>query len=403
MTHYELTKLQIECSSLRLPVEMGIRRQARLPDRKRSDAFWAAFDALQIVYDVFWHEDGKRIVIVGPPPQNLASLWKKAKVTALPSGQELGIRSYTSLSTMLIETTPAPAGTEYIQLDFAGRSFDLAVQPNFSQLTQNSRVLFSMSKNNDLSWIRYWADWHVRLHGTDTVFLFDNGSDRYDFNEIEATLASVEGLRAVGVIRFPHPFGAFDTVVKVNPYWAHFAQISSMSIVLRRLAARANGLLNCDIDELANAPGGRPLYDVVSETREGLLILPGRWVEPDVSAADQALTDAVAHEQFTLVQQDEKLRNSSPVKWILDPRRAWVRSLAVHPYWHWIHKRPLFGKTFLEGAFFWHFRGINTGWKDKSRLSSRTDTDNLIVDNQLVLAKAGIANSLKKGLEIDER
>lgn len=380
--------LSIDCTGLRLPPEMGLARHTRRSTRTRPDAFIAAFDALQLVYDVFWHADGKRIVIVGPPPRNLEKHWKTAKVSALPSGRRLNLRLNKSLSTMLVETAPAPADTDRIELEFAGRTFVLPVQPNLSQKLAGARVLFSMSKNNDLNWIRYWADWHARLHGTDTVFLFDNGSDHYGTKEIEAALASVKGLRTVGVISFPHLFGAFDPAVKLNPFWAHFAQISSMSIVLRRLAGKAQGLLNCDVDELANAPDGRSLYAAVADAQAGLIILPGRWVEPNMVATTPRATGMATHEHFSLVHLNDDLRDSSPVKWILDPNRNWTASLGVHPYWHWIHKRPPFSKSFVKGAFFWHFRGINTGWKDTGRMDNRMDADKLVVDQELLQVRA---------------
>ncbi len=366
----------------------------RHPLRERPEAFEAAFDELQIVYDAFWHLDGKGILLVGPPPLNLQRYWKTAQVLALPSGERLGVRIHSSLSTMIIELRGAPADTDCIELQFAGRTFTLPVQANLSRQTTGARVLFSMNKNNDLSWIRYWADWHVRMHGTDTVFLFDNGSDRYGPKDIEDTLAGVNGLRSIGVIDFPHVFGAMDPAVKLNPFWAHFAQISSMGIVLRRLAGSARGLLNCDIDELANAPEGRSLYDVVARTPKGLLILNGRWVEPNQPETPLPLPgESEAHGQFSLINRDSKLSDSSPVKWILDPGRSWITSLDVHPYWHWIHKRPPFGKSFVKGAFFWHFRGINTGWKDKRRMSSRVSASDLVVDKELVSARAKIGSA----------
>jgi hypothetical protein len=42
---------------------------------------------------------------------------------------------------------------------------------------------------------------------------------------------------------------------------------------------------------------------------------------------------------------------------------------------HWIEGRPAFGKTSFEDVFYWHFRGINTRWKD-----NRTDYDHLTGD-----------------------
>jgi hypothetical protein len=52
-------------------------------------------------------------------------------------------------------------------------------------------------------------------------------------------------------------------------------------------------------------------------------------------------------------------------KWALDPSRRWVRKLSVHPYWHWIEGRPIFAKSMPEDALYWHFRGINTNWKQQ--------------------------------------
>ena len=60
---------------------------------------------------------------------------------------------------------------------------------------------------------------------------------------------------------------------------------------------------------------------------------------------------------------DEKARFCRAGKWAIDPSRSWLQRLRVHPYWHWIEGRPLLAKRYAGGAYFWHFRGINTGWK----------------------------------------
>ena len=70
-----------------------------------------------------------------------------------------------------------------------------------------------MNKNNDLAWIREWATFHQRLHGTDTVILYDNGSTAYAVDDVIETLRSVPGLarvanRAAGIV-----VGKFGTAV----------------------------------------------------------------------------------------------------------------------------------------------------------------------------------------------
>lgn len=376
-------KLSIECSSISLPEDGPLQRHARHPRRTRPQDFYRSFDARQLLYDVFWDHEGKRILAVGPAPRNLKVHLARARWLAMPSGQQLTVTIHASISTMVVEMNGAPQGTSELQLQMDDMNWTVPVSENLQSRTAGSKILFTMNKNNDLVWIREWAEWHVKLHGTDTIFIFDNGSNLYDLEDIETVLEGVSGLTRYGVIDFRHKFGPIDPAVKIDPYWARFAQISSMNIVLRRLGRHAKGLLNLDIDELANAPEGRSLYDVVEHVGEGLLILPGRWVEPN-KTSDGTGTGILSHSAFSLIHKDPKEGDSSPVKWILDPKRDWVDKLNVHPYWHWVRGRPLFGKSLMPEALFWHFRGINTGWKTNSRSKPRHPDTELTVDQELV-------------------
>jgi hypothetical protein len=231
-----------------------------------------------------------------------------------------------------------------------------------------AKILFGMNKNNDLAWIREWARFHQRLHGTDTVILYDNGSTAYSVGEIVATLRAIPGLAHVAVPVWPQPFGRTDPAVRLNPYWAHFPQIASMSAVLRRYGAQAAGILNADIDELVEAPGGRSIYDVASSLKHGLAVFRGRWIE--AMPLGEPATD---HRGYGLLQRDPRRAKSRPNKWALDPRRPWVANLKVHPYWHWIDGRPMFSKVTPDGARYWHFRGINTNWKRTAEPVARED------------------------------
>jgi hypothetical protein len=146
----------------------------------------------------------------------------------------------------------------------------------------------------------------------------------------------------------------------VNPYWSHFLQIASMSVVLRRFGAAAFGLLNCDIDELAATHSSRPIYDLLAEARRGLVTFRGQWVEPLAEGDGNR-----SHRVFSKRLADPAGARSGPSKWVLDPKRDWVHNLGVHPYWHWVHGRPWFGKSMPADAFYRHFRGINTNWKER--------------------------------------
>ena len=381
MTGNELAPVSLDTS--RSPIVLSddsrLTRKPRWSLRARPRAFLEAFESKLLAYDVFWSSEGDRILMVGPPLLNLGNAVRSAIFRALPSGKRILPRCHTSLSTTITELVGAPPDTKSVDVAIGDSQFEVEVQPNFSASLSGARILFSINKNNELDWIDEWARWHVLNHGTDTVVLFDNGSDRYTTEDIAVRLSRVPGIASYAVIAMPHRFGQVDPAVISNPYWPLFLQISTMSIVLRRFGMAAAGLINCDIDELANPPDGQSLYDVCQASKSGLVILRGRWIEAVRSAG---APDEVRHRHFPFKLVDDN-RPSSPAKWVLDPKRDWVKNLSVHPYWHWVHGRPPFSKTRLEEAFYWHFRGINTGWKDTSRPVSTTERGGLVHDARL--------------------
>ncbi|MGV3651448.1 MAG: hypothetical protein ACO1OK_08490 [Devosia sp.] len=352
-------------SALLLPADLELRRRPRLARRARPPAFLEAFEARALYYDIFWHADGRRVLLIGPPPVNLKGVYRSARFRALPSGRQLKARRYPSLSVMTTALMDVPADTTAIAVSIGGIEMEAPLGPNLSSAFAGRRVLFTMNKDNDLAWIRFWAAHHAAQHGTDAVVVFDNASGRYAPRDIIATLCDVPGVQVVSVPSWPWVFGRTDPAVSVDPYWAHFLQIASMGVLLRRFGAMAEAILNCDIDELAHAPDGASLYALARGTSHGLLAMKGQWVEP---VPEQGISPR-DHADFPFRLRDEKARYCRAGKWAIEPSRPWLQRLGVHPYWHWIEGRPLLAKRYAGGAFFWHFRGINTGWKEDRQAS----------------------------------
>jgi hypothetical protein len=347
--------LPVESSFATLSAGSALVRKPRLERRTRPQSFHDAFDGRTLFYDCFWYGDDT-ILLVGPPPLNLAGELKRARFVAVPSGTVLRARFHASLSTMVTALTGAPAGTKGIRFSLAGEDFELAVQPSAARELAGRRLLFAINRDNELGWIREWAEFHARVHGTDAVIVIDNGSTRYSTAELTAVLREVPGLAHVGVPSWPHRFGPIDPAVKVNPFWPRFLQIGSMSVVLRRYGMRAAGLLDCDIDELAGTRSGRSIYELAQQSRGGLVAFRGQWIEA-VPAGGRR------HRDFRQSREDPQLATSANRKWALDPSRRWVNRLSVHPYWHWIEGRPFWAKAMPDEAFYLHYRGINTNWK----------------------------------------
>ena len=361
-----------------LPEDSPLQRLPRRPQQRRPKEFMDRFESRALVYDCFWHADGETVLLVGPPPMNLEPALRQAEYLAQPSGMRLRPTYHASLSTMITALAGAPAGTTGVRLSLHRQVFDMAVQPNHSAELAGRRVLFTMSKDNELGWIAEWARWHQRLHGTDAIVLFDNGSSRYGTGEIEETLLGVDGIDRVAVLRWPYVYGMTDPALRVNPFYILFLQVSSMSVALRRFGAAAAGLLNCDIDELVSTPPGTTIYELCQRSRRGLVVMRGRFMEAE---ADPGLSaEQRTHRHYTTYLADPRHAASRPSKWILDPQRSWVRNLAVHPYMHWIEHRPWFSKTTPTGVFYRHFRGINTNWKQLRTQARHASPDELVQD-----------------------
>ena len=377
-------------SSAFLPEGSALRRLPRGPRRPRAkDFILNKFETRALVYDAFWHADGERILLVGPPPLNLEPEIAKAHYLALPSRMPLRFAYHTTASVMLTELAGAPPGTTAIEMQLEAERFELRVQPNSSADLAGRRVLFTMSKDNDLAWIREWAHYGAAIHGVDAIILFDNGSTRYEPAEIEATLRTIRGIERAAVISWPYRYGATDLAAIPNPYYGLFLQIASMSVVLRRYAARAFGILNCDIDELPFSPAGETVFDLANASPHGLVVMRGQFVEAITSRRLHGRVPV--HRDYLSRRRDPLARLSRPRKWTLDPNRDWVADLDIHPYMHWIEGAAWYRKTQPPGLFHWHFRGINTNWKENRTDSSHLTSADLEPDTRLAAVMSSLA------------
>tara|TARA_R100000365_G_C2744896_1_gene73644 strand:- start:2161 stop:3327 length:1167 start_codon:yes stop_codon:yes gene_type:complete len=371
---------RVQLSFAALSADNPVKRLPRSPRRPRPAGFWTAFEDRALYYDAFRAENGRDVLLVGPTPLNLRAGLEAARYSALPSGAALGAELFPSRSTMLTRLADVPDDASAVRVEAFGEIFDLAIQPNFSASLSGARILFTINKNNRLEWVADWANWHASLHGTDTVILFDNGSTEYTIDKLEATLAAVEGLKTVIVIDVPHKFGPIDTSVLVTKFYPRFLQISMTNLALRRFGMRAEGLLDCDIDELAWA-GGQSAYERAELSALGVVRMRGRWIEatraPDAPARHHAFRHRLADFRHRL----------SPSKWVLDPRREWVRSLEVHPYLHRIHGAPPAARKHDDKTVFFHFKGINTNWKEERTTIKGVDIEALVEDEDLQAAR----------------
>ncbi len=347
-------------SAIFLPESSSLRRLPRAHKRKRGQKFWDGFEDKALIYDLFWHFDGERVLLIGPPALNLERHWRSAKFIALPSGKPLSPVFHHVRSTLTVALQQVPPQTRQIQLEFAGETFVAAIQPNMVKEFADARVLFTMSKDNCLTWIAEWALFHHITHGANAVILIDNGSETYRPEDVAKTLAGVPGIDKVLVISWPYKYGPHDPGVVFHRFWANFLQVASFAVILRRFGRRAFGLLNVDIDELAGPLAGTNIFQAARESQDGYFRLLGHWVEA-VPEPDY-VEDAPGHPAYRNVRRDIRHRLNAK-KWGLDPTRSWLDDLDVLPSVHRVMNISKEMSARAPRGHFWHFKGINTNWK----------------------------------------
>ncbi len=351
-------------SAVFLDSQAELSRIPRVPGRQRPPRFYQQFEDKALFYDCFWHHNGTDVLLVGPPPMNLLEHYGQARFIAKPSGKELTAEFFPSRSTMTTRLAGVPPETTHIGMSFANQTFEVVVQTSLVNELACARILFSMNKNNELQWICDWVAYHVQHHRADSVVLFDNGSSQYGPDELEQALAQIEGLKRLVLFSWPYRFGRTDNRVFTYHYWAHFLQISSMGVVLRRLGMKAEAILNCDIDELVAPVVDGDVFQLAQSAPFGVASLSGRWVEavaaPDSSGRTRP--EGFRHGDFTYLRRDPS-RYLCPKKWACDPKQDWLENLNVFPYWHRIMGAPERKITEKPVCSFWHFRGISTNWK----------------------------------------
>ena len=68
-------------------------------------------------------------------------------------------------------------------------------------------VLLTLSKDNEIRWIRDWVTFFARRHECDAVLLYDNASTRYGSVDIYTAISSVPGIKACVVVHWPYKYG----------------------------------------------------------------------------------------------------------------------------------------------------------------------------------------------------
>ncbi|WP_224824436.1 hypothetical protein [Cognatishimia sp. MH4019] len=334
-----------------LPVD-GPRRDHIVEAQYRPEGYDAGYDFSTLWYDAIW--DGRDVVLTCPRLLNLARLFKTGTVLldALPAARPR-ISTHRRHDIVRINAPLQPA-----HLSLRAEDMDLStpiMRADWNRF-RGKNVHLAISRDNDLIWLKDFAQYHIVEHGLQAMIVIDNGSTAYTPEELAQTLLST-GLEDVLILPAPFAYGPFG--LKPFSRRAKFLQTALLNAVRMRYLSRARAVLNCDIDELVWSKSGS-IFDLARKSLLGAVTFPGIWRFP-----------VEGHEGFARHRDHlgiiEDVGPCPPKSCIVPTGPLRRLQWDVHGF----ELPPLARLTRTSRAGYWHFRAISTNWKQFDRLSRR--------------------------------
>ncbi len=334
-----------------LPAD-GPRRDHIVEAQYRPEGYDAGYDFSTLWYDAIW--DGRDVVLTCPRLLNLAQLFKTGTILldAQP-GATPRIRTHRRHDIIRIKAPLQPA---HLSLRAEAIELSSPVARTDPNRFRGKNVHIAISRNNDLIWLKDFAQYHIAEHGLQAMIVIDNGSTAYTPQALAEALLSA-GLDDVLILPAPFAYGPFG--LKPFSRRAKFLQTALLNAMRMRYLSRARAVLNCDIDELVWTKSGS-IFDLARKSLLGAVTFPGIWRFPVEGH------DGFARHRDHLGIIDEV--GPCPPKSCIVPTGPLGRlQWDVHGF----ELPPLARLTRTARAGYWHFRAISTNWKQFDRLSRR--------------------------------
>jgi SAM-dependent methyltransferase len=275
-----------------------------------------------------------------------------------------------------------------VQFRFEFGTNSLSPQLAANHLYAGKRVLYTLSKDNDLRWIIDWIRFHVRNHGANAVLLYDNASTKYSGEELERSLRQAFPQLEVNVVQWPYKYGP-QGLSRDSGWDSDFCQAGAFHDARFRFLDRASSVLNCDIDELVVSSNGGSIFEATEKARNGCLVFGGHWLSNAIDERRDKLNSwsDVRHSYFKYAERSTS--DPCPNKWCVVPGRCDIKD-------QW-RTHSILGKdsTACHTRIFSyrHFRSVSTNWKYQRSRSGPFDPHLHKLDNALDIAfmRAGLA------------
>ncbi len=356
--------------------ELGMRREPTRPVERRVDNFTEKFDATTLFFDALFSHRADQVLLLGPPFSNLLPAIENASFTALPSRVKCEFRTRTMDRHSQVWIS-VPSGTRQIVLEGQFGRVEVTPGNNLSGLFEGKRVLVTLSKNNELEWIKDWVRYNRDIHGANAVLFYDNQSTAYSPKDIIQALAEISGLEQVCVVPWPFKYGPVG--IGYLDYWdSNFCQYGSLEHARWMFLQRAESVLNTDVDELVVSKRGESIFKAAESAWSGMVAFRGVWVFGfDDKTRRGTVQRPIRYTDFDYYLEPTsrrylglcKVTDVFPTpggllntKWAVVPSKCPVNAQwAVHSIYSW---RGLYTQMSIDSGFLYrHYREINDNWR----------------------------------------
>lgn len=362
-------QLVVYPSPVILPESCSVRRLApRAVDLQQGD-YGDKFDDRTVFFDIFSSDRG--VELSGPPLLNLLPYISGGSIQPYSAGDSKVRLLDVDRTQDSFVTVDQPASLISIQNELFEEV--AIVNSNLNDLFENKFTLVTLSKNNSLTWIREWVEFHVKNHGINAVLFYDNDSSDYSPEDVCKSLDGIQGLDVTVVVSWPFKYGpqggTWESSTRA-PWDSDFCQHGALSHARRRFLSRAAGVINADIDELIVAESGQGIFEILQAAPAAGLTYSGRWVES--IRAESSMTPKFADFRYV-----DSRRNPCTKKWVASPLR-----MTNAGQWR---THDILGAEMVEikDVSHRHFMGINSNWKHDRSLPVEYDENFHSVDVSL--------------------
>lgn len=383
-----------EPNSLIIPQDMDLRRDNARPDtfiyKDYAEDYEIKYDGTTIFYDVFKTEN--KIYLIGPPLLNLSLILqecyaydKNGKVTKV----DIKTKSLERTQLSWIDVSEECIEFEKLRFDFSvfqnafsqenERFSFVNIGKDFNNILKDSKALMTLQLDNRLEWISDWAVYYQRIHGVDTVVIYDNNSTSYSVQDIADSLKDIPGLINVIVVKWNFKYGPQGKPWSGpnTPWDSDFCQIGALQHMRLYFSLKSNGFINADIDELIIPLCGIDVFEALEQSDIGVVGFEGNTIEGHISNSIK-LRDIPRFYHFWEFKEDKK---GGTIKWAGSPKK-WNNG-DIQATAHWVRKIEYdLDKRFSIG----HFNRINNGWKVKSRAEDNLKTSKSLRPDFALLA-----------------